>query len=186
MVHLSALHLELKVQVAFIYHPSYQFTVGIPSRDPTSFHWLPIASYLTFSFSCSNPAREPFQKNDWVYVGCRRLTVWVVRFTAFPVLPLSISGMLEPKYQNKTSKLSNKISLKPKGLTAPVALALVYSQNLEKSVFHFPLMQLKSHQHGRSWEHAVSPRPGTWHQPRWQERCERDCSCAVLITLGRG
>lgn len=40
--------------------------------------------------------------------------------------------------EKNPSKLSNKISLIPTGLTAPVALALVYSQSLEKSVFHFP------------------------------------------------
>lgn len=57
------------------------------------------------------------------------------------------------KLSEKNSKLSNKISLIPKGLTAPMALALVYSQNLEKSVFHFPFRC--------SWNPTSTVHPGS-------------------------
>lgn len=80
--------------ITLLINSLWEYLVG-PYFFPLTAHcFLP-------DFQLQQSYQRPFQKNDWGYVGCRSLTVWVVRFTAFPVLPLSISGMLKPKYQNK-------------------------------------------------------------------------------------
>ena len=118
---------------------------------PTDCPWLLI--FLTFSFNCNNPTREPFRKDDCGCVGCERLTVRVVRFTALPMLPPSISGLLKPEHQ-KNFQVVEWDQLDTQGPdSAPVALALVYGQSLEKCVFQFSFR--------RSWNHTSMVHPGS-------------------------
>lgn len=80
-VHLSAPHLEPKVQL-----PKVQ-----------AFSYLPFILLITWTFFFSSSTGEPFQNNGCGCAGCRMLTVWAARSTAI----LCISGVLELKYQNK-------------------------------------------------------------------------------------
>lgn len=63
-VHLSAPHLEPKVQL-----PKVQ-----------AFSYLPSILLITWTFFFSSSTGEPFQNNGCGCAGCRMLTVWAARF----------------------------------------------------------------------------------------------------------